>query len=99
MSKKNCWEFKNCGREANGSKIDELGVCPSSTETRLDMVNGGINAGRSCWVVGCSLCDGKKQGTFAQKYKNCQQCDFYKTVYKEEGIYSEMLMVMLQKLS
>ena len=32
-----------------------------------------------------TLCSGAVQGTFAQKYKNCEICDFYQMVRKEEG--------------
>ena len=98
MIKTNCWEFKKCGREANGTKADELGVCPASSEKRLDGVHGGKNGGRSCWVVAGSMCGGEKQGTFAQKYKNCQGCDFYMTVKREETIDLEMSIVLLSKL-
>lgn len=65
--KKNCWEVKNCGREVNGAKSIDLGVCIAVTESRLNGVHDGQNAGRSCWVVAGTLCGGKPQGTFAQK--------------------------------
>ena len=97
MNKINCWEFKNCGREQGGAKTDEFGICRSSTETILDGVHGGKNAGRACWVVAGTICQGKTQGTFAQKHKNCVQCDFYKTVTEEEG-YDVELSVLLSKL-
>ena len=84
MSKLNCWEFKNCGREPNGSKIDELGACPASTETKLDGAHGGKNAGRACWVVAGTMCLGKVEGSYALKEKNCLRCDFYNFVYDEE---------------
>jgi len=96
--KTNCWEFKKYGREPNGSKVDELGVCPASTEKRLDGVYGGKNAGRTCWVVAGSMCDGKIQGTFAQKYGNCMNCNFYMTIKQEEGINMENLIFMLESL-
>ena len=48
--KTNCWEFKNCGRDLNGTRADELDICPVSAEIRLDGVHGGKNAGRACWV-------------------------------------------------
>ena len=98
MNKKNCWEFKNCGREPNGSKVGELGVCPSATEKYLDGVHDGKNAGRACWIVAGSMCGGKKQGTFAQKYENCSKCDFYMTVKQEESFGFEMSIVLLNKL-
>jgi hypothetical protein len=36
-------------------------------------------------VVAGTFCGGKVQGFFAQKYKTCKDCDFYKKVLAEEG--------------
>ncbi len=85
MEKMNCWEFKKCGREPGGKKVNEFGVCMSAQETRLDQVHGGKNAGRSCWVVAHTLCGGMKQGGFAQKYMNCFECGFRQKVESEES--------------
>ena len=98
MSKRNCWDQKKCGRELNGAKADELGVCPASTEKSLDGIHGGKNAGRTCWVVAGSMCVGKKQGTFYEKHGNCKQCDFYLVVKQEEGMNLEMSVVLVNKL-
>ena len=98
LSKKNCWEFKNCGREFNGARVDELGVCPASIESALDGIHDGKNSGRACWVVAGSLCNGRLQESFAAKYNDCKECDFYKSVKIEEGLYLEMTIVMLNKL-
>ena len=84
MKKLNCWEFNQCGREPGGSRMHELGACPASTEKRLDGIHGGRNAGRACWVVGSTLCNGKIQGSFAKKYDHCMACDFCKKVKEEE---------------
>jgi len=84
MNKLNCWEFNNCGREPGGANANELGICPATTERRLDGVHGGKNAGRACWVVAMTLCNGKLQGSFAKKYDNCMECDFCKKVKEEE---------------
>jgi len=84
MSKLNCWEFKNCGRQPDGKRIADLGVCPVATEVRLDGIHGGINAGRSCWIITGTLCQGEIQGTFGKKFEDCVKCDFYKTVKREE---------------
>lgn len=84
MAKLNCWEVQKCGREPGGGRVAELGVCPVCTDGRLDAVHGGRNAGRSCWVVGGSLCGGEVQGTFAAKFGNCKACEFYGLVKKEE---------------
>ncbi|GAB4486809.1 MAG: hypothetical protein OHK006_15180 [Thermodesulfovibrionales bacterium] len=85
MKKKNCWEYKMCGREPNGSRASELGVCPVTQTIKLNSVHDGWNAGRACWVVAGSMCGGTVQGTFAQKFKNCQLCDFYRLVKSEES--------------
>jgi len=39
MSKKNCWEFEECGREVNGKKAKEFGVCPAATAAKLNGTN------------------------------------------------------------
>lgn len=96
--KKNCWEELKCGREPNGSKIGELGVCPVPLEERLDGIHDGKNSGRSCWIVAGSLCNGEVQGTFAQKFKNCFNCEFYNLVKEEEDAQFKLSAGLLQKL-
>jgi hypothetical protein len=83
--KKNCWEFKNCGREPGGAKVSELGICPAAKCSDLDKIHDGKNSGRSCWIICGTFCEGEVQGTFAKKFENCQKCDFYKLVRNEEG--------------
>jgi hypothetical protein len=82
--KLNCWEFKGCGRQPGGNKSGELGVCPAATDSKLDGLHGGENAGRACWLVAGTMCSGKVQGTFAQKYGSCEECDFFKAVMEKE---------------
>jgi hypothetical protein len=96
--KKNCWEFKKCGRENGGAKTGELGVCPASEDKRLDEVHDGKNSGRGCWMVAGTHCGGEVQGTFAQKIKNCMDCDFYNAVREEERGNFKMSAVLLRKL-
>lgn len=84
QAKPNCWDAKKCGRAPGGMNVPEFGVCPASTEWKLDGIHGGKNAGRACWVVAGTMCHGKPQGTFAQKSKNCGKCDFYRSVRKGE---------------
>ena len=98
MSKLNCWEFKKCGREPNGVKSKELGICPASNETRVNTLNKGKNAGRCCWAVAGTLCGGKIQGTLAEKVGNCTKCDFYNLVIKEEAPYNANISEILAKL-
>ena len=96
--KKNCWEFKKCGREPGGERVAELGVCPAATEGRLDAVHGGRNAGRSCWVVAGTLCKGEMQGTFAVKFGACESCEFYLAVREEEFPQFQFSSILLKKI-
>jgi len=63
----NCWEYMKCGRDR-----DATTKCPAYS-----------NFGRVCWVVAGTFCQGKVQGTFAQKYEDCSKCDFYKMLKKQ----------------
>lgn len=81
----NCWEFKKCGREPGGKNVVKMGICPAATENSLEGIHGGKNAGRVCWLVAGTYCDGEVQGTFAKKIKDCIFCDFYQKVKEEEG--------------
>ena len=85
MSKKNCWEYKRCGREPGGAKAAELGICPAAVRTEVDGIHGGRNGGRSCWVIAGTFCDGRVQGTYASKLVDCIGCDFYQVVGDEEA--------------
>lgn len=80
--KRNCWEFMNCGRNIAGS-INES-VCPAVGAESLDGAHGGLNGGRACWVVAGTFCGGRVQGMYAEKYRDCMGCDFYKAVRREE---------------
>lgn len=98
MRKQNCWEFKKCGRQPQGAKVKELGVCPATLEARLDGVHDGVNSGRSCWIVAGTYCQGEIQGSFAQKYQNCSACDFYKAVKEEEQFDFKLSAVLINRL-
>ncbi len=98
MQKMNCWEFKMCGRQAGGSHVHDLGVCPVSIESKLDGIHDGRNGGRACWVVAGTYCGGEVQGTFAAKYHNCEKCDFYRLIRLEEGARYTLSIVLLKKL-
>ena len=96
--KQNCWEYEQCGREPFGKNVGEFGVCPAATEKKLNGVHGGINAGRACWVVAGTLCQGKTQGVFAQKYSTCRDCDFYKKVQAENFDNFQVSVSLLNRL-
>ncbi|MDH5402025.1 MAG: hypothetical protein OEZ01_12690 [Candidatus Heimdallarchaeota archaeon] len=84
-AKLTCWEFKKCGREPNGLKVDEFGVCPAAVADSNIPMNDTCGAGRSCWTIANTFCDNKVQGIFASKLVDCMVCDFFKEVKKEEG--------------
>jgi hypothetical protein len=84
MTRRNCWEFMKCGREYGGCREDEKGVCSAFTETRLNGVHGGRNAGRACWAVAGTLCMGLPQCSFVLTNNNCLECSFYMMVKNEE---------------
>ncbi len=96
--KKNCWEVMKCGRQAGGLRSRELGICPASTEARLDGSHGGRNAGRACWVVSGTLCKGEVQGMFARKYGECSKCAFYGRVKGEERSRFVLSATLLAKV-
>ncbi len=80
MSCQNCWEFKKCGRE----RKNRMGICPAVEESQANSVNRGLNGGRVCWAVAGTYCEGKVQGTYAQKLLSCLLCDFRQKVREEE---------------
>ena len=82
---KNCWEFKNCGRQPGGHKVGELGVCPATSFTRADGFLGGHNGGRACAYVTGTFCAGTIQGTYLDKAKHCEKCEFYNQLRREHG--------------
>lgn len=85
MSKLNCWEVKNCGREPGGKNASNFGVCPAINSIIHDGINKGYNGGRFCWAVAGTLCEGEPSGTFADKFVSCINCEFFKNVNDEEG--------------
>jgi eukaryotic-like serine/threonine-protein kinase len=83
--KTNCWEYHGCGREPCGKNALTLGVCPAASDKSYDGINSGKCAGRFCWAVAGTFCEGKIQGTYAEKINSCPDCDFFKMVLAEEG--------------
>jgi hypothetical protein len=90
MEKVNCWEFKQCGRQQGGEKVQEFGVCPAATQGNGNQTNGGEKSGRFCWAVTGTYCRSEVQGSFARKLADCALCDFYRLVRKEEGTAFEI---------
>ncbi|MFW6137871.1 MAG: two-CW domain-containing protein, partial [Spirochaetota bacterium] len=76
----NCWEYMRCkyGPESENP-------CPAVVDETSNRANGGINAGRICWIVPDTLCYGKKMGEYAEKKAVCSSCEFFNLVKEEEG--------------
>ena len=74
-------------------------MCAAAVEHRLHGVHDGTHAGRACWVVAGTLCGGQEQGTFATKYRNCEKCDFYQMVKKEEGPGFTLSIVLIKRMN
>lgn len=85
MKKLNCWEVQKCGREPGGHAVGNQGPCPASVVKALDGVHGGLNSGRTCWVLAGTFCSGQVVGTAARKLSSCMECAFYRQVLREEG--------------
>ena len=75
-----------CGRCHGGDQVDKLGLCPAAIDPIYDGFNQGDAAGRACWLVSGTFCNGKIQGSFADKQESCKNCAFYKRIHAEEGI-------------
>lgn len=99
MKKLNCWEYMRCGRNPGGSMVEDLGLCPASTENRLNGINSGKNGGRACWALTGTLCGNRIQGTFANKLGDCQQCNFFQQVQEEEANRYAGTKAILRKLT
>ena len=84
--KKNCWEIKKCGKEKQLPNQKGSVVCPAAMSENHDRVNDGINAGRICWRVTGTYCDGETQASYVYKAMNCLHCEVYHQIRKEEGI-------------
>lgn len=96
--KRNCWEYKGCGREAGGRNAGKMGVCPAYAQTRMDGMHGGRNSGRVCWVIAGTFSGGRVQCVCADNGASCLVCDFYKTVRDEEHLDFHMSGELIKSL-
>jgi hypothetical protein len=59
----------------------QFGVCPVARALRLDGLNGGVAAGRACWMVGT---DNSRGASGGGRPLPCHACEFYRRVLFEE---------------
>lgn len=97
--KLNCWEYQGCGRGPNGPRTLEGGQCPASTAGALAGTHQGTCAGRSCWVVEGTMCDGAIAGPYEQKIHVCRKCAFYARVHVEQTLDIESDEDLLRRLA
>lgn len=93
----NCWEYQGCERGPGGRRWQSGNACPVGQAQALDGANGGVNAGRACWVITGTVCDGKKSGTYQQKIHECQKCSFYARVHVEEALGIESAEALVER--
>jgi hypothetical protein len=48
-------------------------------------MNRGVYAGRYCWRIAGTFCEGKVEGVFAHSLMSCSFCEFYRSVQEAEG--------------
>jgi hypothetical protein len=87
MLKKNCWEFKKCGREPGGANVAASGVCPAANEAAIAETNSGKNGCRACWAINGKFSRELVPGSPPNRLGDCLQCDFLKQNENEDGLY------------
>ena len=86
MAGQNCWDFNKCGREPEGEKTGELGICPAAVFDGSDGFCGGKNGGRACMYIAGTFCLETISKTHAETWwKDCGNCDFFKILMQEHG--------------
>ncbi|MEW6351909.1 MAG: two-CW domain-containing protein [Thermodesulfobacteriota bacterium] len=85
----NCWDVLKCGNQPGGPFTRSNGVCPVAEERRFWGRNRGLYAGRSCWNVEGTLCNGNPPMSLAEKAETCPRCVFFQQVRHEEGVRFE----------
>ena len=85
MSKTNCWEFMDCGKEPGGYKANTDGICPIASSASKDGRHNGTSGGRLCWVIADTLNYAVICSEHHHK-SSCFSCEFRYKVTTEEGL-------------
>ena len=83
MTRRNCWEIKECGREQGGHNAKKLGVCPAALTNKYDGINGGKYGGRVCWAVTGNF-NSEIQLENAKLLETCIDCNALKQIVRDE---------------
>lgn len=84
----NCWEFRKCGCGPGGGNAKAIGGCPTASQVIFNGCNGGVNAGRACWMISDTRCHpGVTQGSFIEKIVQCRSCEFYQHLERQGGFF------------
>ncbi len=86
MNKLNCWDFMKCGKGPSGRRKSKSSSCPISKETSAHGLNGGVNAGRICWIMNENGTEDKVKCSNIYRKNSCFQCEFRYKVMAEEGL-------------
>ena len=84
MGKLNCWEFMKCGKGPSGNGKSD--ICPVAVKTEADMLNGGVNGGRICWIIADTCSNGGVKCSDLHRESSCFSCEFRYKVTAEEGL-------------
>lgn len=98
MRKTNCWEFTGCRKKKTDDRFLGRRKCLVPEMSMYDGMHGGKNAGRACWLVADTTCNGDLQLTFSHKLTTCSQCDFYLKVKEEEGNLLDAPLTIVENL-
>jgi len=74
-----------CGRGPGGENVKKIGICSAAIDSEYNGFNKGTYGGRFCWAIAGTFCNGKPQGTFAEKFMDCINCEVFKQVNEDEG--------------
>lgn len=85
MEKMNCWTYMQCDREPGGKNVPERGVCAAASHPWPDGINGGINGGRTCWLVRNTQCMEALAEKSSGRQVECGNCEFRLLVEKEKN--------------
>jgi hypothetical protein len=66
-----------CGREPEGEKVAELGICRAAADEFFNGINGGKNGGRICFAVAGTFSNDVVQCSRMEKLASCKDCSFF----------------------